>query len=350
MNRSLRHGPPHTAQQGAALLSAMLVVTLVASLASAAMWLQWRQVELEIAERSRSQSTWLMTGAMDWTRLILNEDARSAQGADHLGEPWALPVQESKLSTFLSQDQAWREGDPEVFLSGQVVDAQSRLNLMSLLDKTQPSQAELSAWTRLFERLDLPASELQLLLQRWPQAVMASRSKAGGPIDPAAPLLPQRLDQLVWLGLNPATLERLWPHATLLPEATPVNLNTASEVVLEAVVPGLDPGSARQALTQRNARPWMSLQEAAQALGAAGRRLDERQHAVRSRYFEIHGRLRMEQTVQQETALVVREEGQTRMLWRHRSHRATDTGNTLANDPKNAPANAAANGQVRSLQ
>ena len=38
------------AQQGAALLSAMLVVTLVASLASAAMWLQWRQVELESGE------------------------------------------------------------------------------------------------------------------------------------------------------------------------------------------------------------------------------------------------------------------------------------------------------------
>ncbi len=327
--------PSGQSQQGAALLGAMLVVTLVASLASAAMWLQWRQVEVEIAERGRSQSTWLMTGAMDWTRLILSEDARSAQGADHLGEPWALPVQESKLSTFLSQDQPWREGDPEVFLSGQIVDAQSRLNLMSLLENGQPSTAGLAAWTRLFERLDLPLSELQLLLQRWPQAMDASRSKTAGPIDPAAPLLPERLDQLVWLGLNPDTVERLGPHATLLPEATPVNLNTASEVVLEAVVPGLDAGSARQALTRRNARPWMSLQEAAQALGAAGRQLDERQHAVRSRYFEIHGRLRMEQTVQHESALVVREGTQTRMVWRHRSHIAPNLANGAANGSAN---------------
>ena len=309
---------PHL-QRGAALLSAMLVVTLVASLASAALWLQWRQVELETAERSRSQSLWLLTGAMDWTRLILSEDARSAQSADHLGEPWALPVQESKLSTFLSQDHQWREGDPEVFLSGQIIDAQSRLNLSSLLEDGKPSAAAVSAWTRLFERLDLPLSELQLLVQRWPQAAAAAQRTAGEQLTRADPLLPQRLDQLSWLGLSASTIERLRPYATVLPSATPVNLNTASDVVLEAIVPGLDAASARQWVLRRNARPWMSLQEAAEALGPAGRLLDERQHAVRSRYFEIQGRLRIEQTVQQEWALVEREGLQTRMLWRARA-------------------------------
>lgn len=310
-------------QQGAALISAMLVVTLVASLASAALWLQWRQVELEVAERGRAQSSWLMTGAFDWSRLILSEDARSAQGADHLGEPWALQVQESKLSSFLSQDQPWREGDPEVFLSGRMVDAQSRLNLTSLLDEQgQPSLAAKAAWIRLFEVLDLPLSELQLLLQRWPQAA-AAVGKPGqkNPLSASAdaPLLPQRLDQLVWLGLSPATLERLQEHATVLPVATAVNLNTASEAVLQAVLPGLDAGSARQAVQRRNAQPWRTLQEAGQALGSTGRQLNERQHSVNSRFFEIHGRLRIEQTLQQEWALVERDGTQTRMLWRQRA-------------------------------
>lgn len=305
-------------QQGAALLSAMLVVTLVASLASAALWLQWRQVALEIAERTRAQSHWLMTGAMDWTRLILSEDARAAESADHLGEPWALPVQESKLSTFLSQDHQWREGDPEVFLSGQIVDAQSKLNLTSLLEDGKPSPTAQAAWIRLFERLDLPMSELRLLLLRWPAATAATR--AGEKNRTAdAPLLPQRLDQLAWLGISASTIERLRPYVTVLPSATPVNLNTASAVVLEVVVPGLDASSARQWILKRNARPWMSLQEAAEALGPAGRLLDDRQHAVRSRYFEIHGRLRIDQTLYQESALVDREGGQTRMVWRVRT-------------------------------
>ena len=314
---------PSTRQQGAALLSAMLVVTLVASLASAALWLQWRQVEIETAERGRSQSQWLMTGAMDWTRLVLAEDARSAQNADHLGEPWALPVQESRLSTFLSQDRQWREGDPEVFLSGQIFDAQSRLNLAALLEDGKPVPAAVAAWTRLFAQLELPQAELQRLLQGWTQAVAASRSgaamQATAQAMPDGPLLPQRLDQLAWLGLDAATLARLAPHATVLPVATPVNLNTASELVLQVVVPGLDAASARQAVQRRNAKPWMSLQEAAEALGASAGSLDERQHSVRSRYFEIHGRLRIAQNVQQEVALVERGGTLTRMLWRART-------------------------------
>ena len=59
---------PHcskTAQQGAAILLAMLTVVLVATLASAALWQQWRAVEVETAERTRAQSTWVLTGALD---------------------------------------------------------------------------------------------------------------------------------------------------------------------------------------------------------------------------------------------------------------------------------------------
>ena len=39
-------------QAGVALLTAMLTVTLVATFAAAAMWQQWRGVEVEAAERA----------------------------------------------------------------------------------------------------------------------------------------------------------------------------------------------------------------------------------------------------------------------------------------------------------
>jgi len=317
---------PMTRQCGAALLTAMLTVALVATLASAALWQQWRQVEIEIAERGRSQTSWMMTGALDWTRLILREDAISAQGAaaDHLGEPWALPVQESKLSTFLSQDQQWREGDAEVFLSGQINDAQSRMNVMNLLQDGQISAPALARFAALFQRLGLPLDELQTLSQQLQASLKASRvnqtSTSPGANSPGpAALLPQQTAQLVWLGLSPSTLAALQAHITLLPEATPVNLNTASAEVLSAVLPGLDLASARQAVTQRQRGHWASLSAAQEALGPSGRLLDYKQHSVQSRYFEVQGRMRIDNVVQQETALVQREGGQVRMLWRVRS-------------------------------
>lgn len=317
-------------QRGAALLTAMLAVALVTTLASAALWQQWRHVEIETAERGRSQTSLLMTGALDWTRLILREDAVSAQGAqaDHLGEPWALPVQESKLSTFLSQDQQWREGDPEVFLSGRITDAQSRMNVMNLLDNGQVSPAALARFAALFERLNLPLAELQTLAQQLQQAQQAIAPAATGrnsARSATAPLMPQHTSQLVWLGLRPTTLAALQSHITVLPEATPVNLNTASAEVLSAAIAGLDLTTARQLVLQRQGGHWASLSAAQKALGPAGRLLDDQQHSVRSRYFEVHGRMRIDQVVQQEIALVRREGNQVRMLWRVRSPQTLHT-------------------------
>ncbi|PUE12162.1 type II secretion system minor pseudopilin GspK [Limnohabitans sp. T6-20] len=322
----MRYGAPvqHAQhQRGAALLMAMLTVALVTTLASATLWQQWRQVEIEIAERGRSQTTWMMTGALDWTRLILREDAVSTQGTgvDHLGEPWALPVQESKLSTFLSQDQQWREGDAEVFLSGQITDAQSRMNVMNLIEDGKVSPKMLSRFGALFERLNLPLGELQMLANQMQTALQAKAPAQTKPTPASAniPLMPQHTAQLVWLGLSPRTLAALQPHITLLPEATPVNLNTASAEVLSASLPGLDLATARQVVDLRQRGHWASLDAAREALGAAGRQVDDKQHSIQSRYFEVNGRMRIDNVVQQEQSLVRRDGKQVSLVWRLKS-------------------------------
>ena len=311
-------------QQGAALLMAMLTVALVSTLASAALWQQWRQVEIEIAERGRSQTAWMMTGALDWSRLILREDARSDQGAgvDHLAEPWALPVQESKLSTFLSQDQKWQEGDAEVFLSGQITDAQSRMNVMNLIEDGRVSPKMLAQFTALFERLNLPLGELQNLATQLLASLQAKSDKAANPSLATAnttALMPQQTAQLVWLGLSARTLAALQPHITLLPEVTPLNLNTASAEVLSASLPGLDLASARQAVALRQRGHWPSLDAARKALGAAGRQLEDRHYSIQSRYFEVHGRMRIDNVVHQEQTLVRRDGDQVGLVWRVKS-------------------------------
>lgn len=324
MTHPHRPTPRHTQakQEGAALLMAMLTVALVTTLASAALWKQWRQVEIESAERGRSQTAWMMTGALDWTRLILREDALAAKegNVDHLGEPWALPVQESKLSTFLSQDQQWREGDAEVFLSGQITDAQSRMNVMNLIVDGKVSQPALARFKTLFERLNLPLSELQSLALRLQTSVQATSAEgAKTAASRQAALMPQQTAQLVWLGLSPLTVAALQAHITVLPEATPVNLNTATAEVLSASVPGLDLASARQAVERRQRQHWESLDAARKALGAAGTKLDDKEHSVQSRYFEVRGRMRIDHVVQQELTLMRRDGKQVSLVWRIRS-------------------------------
>jgi general secretion pathway protein K len=304
--------------RGAALLTAMLTVTLVASLAAAALWQQWRSVEVEAADRARSQSLWVLTGALDWARLILREDARSG-GADHLGEPWAVPLEEARLSTFLAADKnaGTDSGDPgsQAFLSGRISDLQGRLNLMNLVENGKVSQPALRVFARLYEQLGLPRSELATLAENLRQALPPA---GNDPPSGAAPLLPQRTSQLRWLGLSARSLTVLSSSITLLPVRTPVNLNTASVVVLSACIPGLDMAQAQRLASSRQNAHFRSLAEVGKIVPEIAAQLNDQQHSVTSQFFEVQGRLRMDQTVVEERSVVQREGLNVKTLWRDR--------------------------------
>ena len=312
-------------QRGAALLAAMLTVTLVATFAAAALWQQWRAVEVETAERARLQSAWILVGALDWSRLILREDGITG-GADHLAEPWAVPLQEARLSTFLAADRNMAQVDDastdttDAFLSGQITVLQARLNLTNLIDGDKVNAGALRQFSRLFERLGLPPQQLTQLVQALREA------KASQGANSSAPLLPPTLAQLGWLGLPPATLAVLAPHATLLPVRTPVNLNTADVDVLSAVIDGLDMAGAQKLVQARQARHFRVLTDASDALGASIA-LNADDHAIASRYFEVRGRLRLGTSVVEERSLVMRQGSTVTTLWRERgafdSDRAT---------------------------
>lgn len=306
-----------SASRGAALLTAMLTVALVASLAAAALWQQWRAVEVEAAERARSQSLWVLTGALDWARLILREDARSG-GADHLGEPWAVPLEEARLSTFLAADKGVLadSGDAQapIFLSGRITDLQGRLNVTNLVENGKISEPTLKAFAKLFEQLGLPRAELLNLADNLRRALAS-------PNDASAPLPPQRLDQLRWLGLSSRTLTLLGNNITLLPTRTPVNLNTASVVVLYACLANLDMSQAQRLASSRQTAPFQGFSDVTRVVPEVSKELDNQQHGWYSSHFEVQGRLRMDQTVVEEHSVVHRDGLTVRTLWRERGPR-----------------------------
>ncbi len=314
---SINRKPSPKHNLGAALLSAMLTVTLVATFAAAALWQQWRSVEVEIAERGRVQVAWLLIGALDWSRLILRLDGRAAT-TDHLAEPWAVPLEESRLSTFLAADKnntggLTAEEQVDAFLSGGMVDAQSKLNVFNLISAGQVSAPDAAAFERLFELLNLPAPELDDFVIKLKDALQTNAPTT-------APLMPQRVRQLTWLGLRPATLAKLTPYITLLPERTTVNINTAAAEVIYASAPGLQLADAKLTVSARESAHFTSIADAATKVPALSGKLQETQHSVATRFFEVSGRIRLEQTVVEEQSLVQRDtQSNVKTLWRERA-------------------------------
>ncbi len=287
----------------------------MATFAAAALWQQWRSVEVETAERARVQSGWILTGALDWARLILREDARSG-GADHLAEPWAVPLNEARLSSFLAVDKTVTDTDTEreAFLSGQISDLQARLNVTNLIDGSALSEPALLIFGRLFDLLGLPSDQLKTLASN----LLAATQRTGQAATPLTPLMPQHTEQLTWLGLRPEVLAELSAYITLLPSRTPINLNTASAEVIFASTPGLDLADAQKLVTARASSHFRSLAEANQKIGTQGVQFSEGQHAVSTRFFEVRSRLRLDQSVVQERAVLQRDGLTVRTLWRDR--------------------------------
>lgn len=291
---------PSREQSGAVLLLALLAVALIVSMLGSVLWRQSDLIRVESAERERQQAQWLLLGAMDWARLILREDARNGN-ADHLSEPWAVPLQDSRLSSFLATqpmpDGALPAPEQEVLLSGGIQDAQGRFNLNNLINGPQIDPVAKAQLTRLLGVLGLPTNRAQALSEQ-----MARSRSPNGTWLPA-----RQLDDLLAWGWDRAQIERLQPHVVILPERTRINVNTASPEVLSATVDGLSLASAERLVLNRLRTPWT---QESQAQAAFGDKFDVNLHGVSSQYFLLSGRLRLGRTDLSQMALVKRD-GQT---------------------------------------
>jgi general secretion pathway protein K len=306
-------------QRGAALLTAMIIVTLVATLAAAMVWQQWRSVQIEVAERARLQAAWILSGALDWAKLILREDAKTG-GADHLGEPWAVPLAEARLSTFLAADKNNNADDgPEAFLSGSITDAQSRYNLRNLVDANNKVSAnEVKALQQLLQAINVDTAVAQRIANGLQDAIAPPAVSSGSS---PAPLMPRNVAQLAWLGVDAESVRAMAPYVVLLPVATHVNVNTAPAEVLLAAVQGLDRGTAQRIVQTRQRTPFKSLAEFnAQLPTNLAAAVNPQQANTTTTFFEVRGRLRLEDRTLEESSLVERQGTTIVTLWRQREN------------------------------
>ena len=312
--RSLRR------QAGAAILLALLIMTLVATLAAGMVWLQWRGIEVESAERARTQAEWLLNASLDWGNLILkSQTARGTWVEDDLGQPWATPLAETKLSSFLSADGNHTEdGGPEAFLSGQITDAEGKYNIYNiLLDPTKLD--EINRLAKICTAVGVPATTAATIGAGLRDSLSVQQNAGQSAQAATSVLMPIQIEDLAWYGIDPKVIKQLAPFIQLLPlpagtKMSTINLNTAPAEVLMAAMPGLTRAQAQQLILARQQHPFSSTNDALAALGiprATGwivpKDDPQVQWDVKSSHFEIYGQLRYEQHVIRERSVVWRQ-------------------------------------------
>ncbi len=320
-------------QAGAAILLALLIMTLVATLAAGMVWLQWRGIEVEAAERTRAQAEWLLNASLDWGNLILKSSIRGGQKEDDLGQPWATPLAETKLSSFLSADgNHSAESGPEAYLSGQISDAEGKYNLYNLViapidnGSTNTKLDEINRLKILCSAIGIPEATANTLgagmKESYSAQLIASNETGTAGQSGNSVLMPVQLEDLAWYGIDPKVLKLLEPFVQLLPPAngqapalTTINANTAPAEVLMAALPGISRAQAQQIILARQTHPltkltdiWLAMGRGAATAWEPAEGLPRNQVNVMSFHFEIYGQLRLEQHVVRERSVVWRKD------------------------------------------
>jgi general secretion pathway protein K len=304
--RLRRHIP--RPQRGVVLITAILMVALIASVASGIglgqqLWL--RQTE-NLNERAQADS--LRHSALGWIAILLARDARDNK-FDHLGELWATQL--PPLPT---------EGG---MIAVSIRDAQGLFNLNNLVRNGAPSIPDIALFQKLLETRGLDPALAEAVLD-WIDTDSDKRPGGAEDVDYLAQQPPYRaanqpltsVDELRLVrGFNARVIEALRPHVTVLPEPVAINVNTATEPVLAALLPGAAGAALQPLLRHRETQPFQDVSQFQQQL-PPGAPAPQAAYGVRTGYFLVTLAIKTGRLERRSEALIARPDGKpAAVIW-----------------------------------
>ena len=239
-----------TRVRGVALITALLITALAASVASNLAWDNALDVRRTMVMLYRDQAIQVAVGSEGWVRSILTDDLAQTQN-DHLGEVWATEIPALPIDSEAVQG--------EIF--GRIEDLQGRFNVNNLIDGSgQLDQAAFDQFERLLAILDLDP-RLAGVIVDWldPDQDETVPDGAEDPLysgfTPAYRTADMSISNITELaavdGMDRGSFEILLPHVIALPGRTQINVNTATVAVLQSLGPNIDLGTAEGLLEMR---------------------------------------------------------------------------------------------------
>lgn len=288
------------AERGAAIVMAMLLAALAATIAATLLWQQQRWVGEYAHRRDQVQAQALAMAGVQWARQIVLENA-PAGSIVHLGQPWALRLPAMPIEN----------GS----IGGYIVDAQGRININNLGSSGTVPAAARTQLSMLFGELSLPPALLDAISD-WVDADAQVTGSAGAedawyvgqdPPGLAANAPIRRVAELMAVrGANAALISRLRPFLSAIDAPAAVNVNTAPAEVLRALLPGTDADALAKLVATRDQAPFGSVSDFKSRLPRPELVVDETLFAVKSDWFEVSIEARQGDTIARSRALLKR--------------------------------------------
>jgi general secretion pathway protein K len=242
-----------TSEAGSATIVALIVVSLVAIFITSLAWQQNFAIRKLNIYKDNTQIQWLQRSVNDLVRLVLKIDVQNDPNVDHLGEFWAIRLDNNKVKDYIKTEDLPEELK-NVQFSAFIIDAQGLFNIANLWDsnKVTINLPAVQAYGNLLQMIGFDRN----LAERTAKQVLVSNLK------------PQFLDDLVNIpGYNPQMINKLSQYAILLPEPTTININTTSIEVFMANYPSFSLADAQAVMQARLKTPLKNQDDITQLLG-----------------------------------------------------------------------------------
>ena len=319
-------------QRGVAVITALLLTTLAVTIVASLFWQQQVQVRSMENQRLHLQTKWILRGALDWARLVLRQDGFDHNAWTTLDAVWNTPLAETRLDQYIERERV----QGEVFdatLSGRITDATARYNLLNLANGGAPDLLNVRIFRRLLSNLQIDPALADKVAQAVASSAPVDFAQGDGSGVPQGqvqqqpaklPIEMTRVDDLLAVpGFTPAMVEKLRPFVIVLPAKTPVNVNTAPAEVLAALVKDYSMSQAVALVARRKTAAFHHMDTFKDQLYGGKLDTEEPQPPtptadIRSTYFLVQSRIRLDRAALDAEALVQRQlnaQNSTNVVW-----------------------------------
>lgn len=305
-------------QKGVAIITALLLSTLAVTIVASLFWLQQVQVRSMENQRLQLQTRWILRGALDLSRLVLNEDYAHSATYTQLNGVWATPLEETRLDDYVERERLQGESFNATLL-GRMTDAQSRYNLGNLATGRTPNADEMEVFQRLLSNLNLDSGLAQGVANLVAQSNVAQVPQQQQQSSGTEPMgLVRAEDLLAVSGFTPAAVDKLRDYVIVLPAPglVAVNVNTAPAEVLSALVPGLSLSDAAAIVSARKTSFYLTTGAFAGLPQIYGKPIKAKWD-VRSDYFLAYSRVKLDRATLETQSLLERQNNLpiTKVVW-----------------------------------
>jgi len=240
---------PSTRQQGTALLSALMMVIVIASILTISVYQTQFHIKKVQLEMENQQAQWIANGAKSWAAVILKKyQFKTTQ-----------PILAKLSGKNIDLPKNWK-------LSAKLIDAQSRFNLNNLEEQPQRILFYLLLENLLKKEKNVPLEQIFYgTLAKLDPAFNHREKNNHAPLnEPNENITGSYATLGEWgkiKGVNSQIYKIMAPFLTVLPESLPLNINTCPKEIIKALKPKLSDTDVERIIFARGDKGFRSQDE-----------------------------------------------------------------------------------------